>query len=204
MDWATDIIRAEVKPGFRCVDVGANTGETACEMIRAGAAWVLCIEPNAAFCQQLVEYLEGCPYRLVQAALADGRMVGEWYTVIDPSNPVNGCLTTSPCGDPVQLSTLDACVGGEHPIHFIKIDVEGMEWRVIEGARCTIEKDRPLVLFETRREFECGRLPTFPRLEQMFLDRDYRLFDWNGNRRPANGVDDWGWNTLAIPVEKAQ
>jgi FkbM family methyltransferase len=34
----------------------------------------------------------------------------------------------------------------------IKIDAEGSEYRILQGALCTLQKNRPLVLFESRRD----------------------------------------------------
>ena len=47
---------------------------------------------------------------------------------------------------PIAVRTIDSMDLGT--ISFIKIDVEGYELPVIEGARQTIERDRPLILVE--------------------------------------------------------
>lgn len=51
----------------------------------------------------------------------------------------------------VQVKTLDDVIPQEHPIHFIKIDVEGGEFGVLKGARQILKRYHPIVLFE------CGK-----------------------------------------------
>lgn len=48
----------------------------------------------------------------------------------------------------VQLKTLDEIWPEEKPLHLIKIDVEGGEWGVLAGGLKTLEKWKPVVIFE--------------------------------------------------------
>ncbi len=48
----------------------------------------------------------------------------------------------------VTLKTLDAIIPASTPILLIKIDVEGAEYAVLEGALQTIARCRPIILFE--------------------------------------------------------
>ena len=43
---------------------------------------------------------------------------------------------------------LDDVLPNESTVHFIKIDVEGAEFDVLKGAKQTLLKNKPLVLFE--------------------------------------------------------
>lgn len=47
---------------------------------------------------------------------------------------------------PVETRTMDACAFSN--VGFIKIDVEGFEMQVLEGARGTIARDKPTLLIE--------------------------------------------------------
>jgi FkbM family methyltransferase len=48
----------------------------------------------------------------------------------------------------VELRRMDDALPDEAPIHFIKIDVEGAELEVLEGAVKTIQRYKPCILFE--------------------------------------------------------
>ena len=48
----------------------------------------------------------------------------------------------------IELRTLDACVGADETVGLIKIDVEDHEHAVLVGARQTILRCRPIVVFE--------------------------------------------------------
>lgn len=51
----------------------------------------------------------------------------------------------------VELKTLDELIPADEKIHFIKIDVEGGEFGVLNGAKSLLERNKPIILFE------CGK-----------------------------------------------
>ena len=75
-------------------------------------------------------------------------------------------------------------------ICFIKIDVEGHEEDVIEGARETIARDRPCLLIEIEERHNPGG---FSRIERRLSALDYEGFYFErGKRRPARAFDGAG------------
>jgi hypothetical protein len=48
----------------------------------------------------------------------------------------------------VRTARLDDLVPPEVPVHFIKIDVEGGEFQVLQGALETVRRNRPFIVFE--------------------------------------------------------
>ncbi len=48
----------------------------------------------------------------------------------------------------VEVKKLDDILSENENIHFVKIDVEGNEMAVLKGAKKTLNKDKPLILFE--------------------------------------------------------
>ena len=48
----------------------------------------------------------------------------------------------------VQTNTLDNCIPSCIKIDFIKIDVEGAEMKVLQGAKKILSKDHPIIVFE--------------------------------------------------------
>jgi len=77
----------------------------------------------------------------------------------------------------VDVVSLDSF--GLERLDLLKIDVEGMELKVLEGAAKLIEQYRPAILFEALK----GQQDP---LKQFFWQRDYRLYDYLHN-------------TLAVP-----
>lgn len=81
----------------------------------------------------------------------------------------------------LDMVRLDDCLPSGHPCRFMKIDVEGAEMLVLEGARQTIERDLPIIHFEMGsiclKEF--GAAPTD--IWAFFTARKYVLTDILGN-----------------------
>lgn len=62
-------------------------------------------------------------------------------------------------------------------IGFIKIDVEGHEFKVLEGSKKLLEKDKPVLLIEINKDHSSDVKETFNYLK----DLDYEVFYYNGN-----------------------
>ena len=82
--------------------------------------------------------------------------------------------------DLVQKIPID--VLGLTRVDFIKIDVEGMELEALEGARKTIERDRPSLLVETIKSDR-------ERLRTWMLDHGYRVVDVGANALALHNSD---------------
>ena len=70
----------------------------------------------------------------------------------------------------------------------MKIDVEGHELEVLEGALETLKKNRPMLILEATRKQE--------EIASLFRAIDYQLIDIEG--KP---IDSLQFNTLALPRE---
>lgn len=84
---------------------------------------------------------------------------------------------------PTPVETIDAWVArdGIERLAFVKVDVEGFEPSVVEGAAATIERDRPSLLLEIedRRLVRYGRMTAAGFLEQLTTRwPDYRMYTW--------------------------
>ncbi|MEI6035608.1 MAG: FkbM family methyltransferase [Verrucomicrobiae bacterium] len=133
---------AHFKPGMTFVDVGANVGLYTALAIRAGAGAVLAIEPHAeafGFLRKTVAAnVPACPVFLENAAA--GREPGELALYSNPDNKGDNRLYPDPmlsgC-QMVKVETLDALCASRRvtSIDFLKIDVQGAEMLVLEGAR---------------------------------------------------------------------
>ena len=94
---------------------------------------------------------------LFPMALSDQKSVSHFNWVT--TNPALSGLRKRPYPDyhrekqiEVETDLLDHLIDPAIPISLIKIDVEGAEWQVLHGAVQTIQKSKPLILFE------CGKL----------------------------------------------
>ena len=97
----------------------------------------------------------------------------------------------------IDALNLDRC-------KLIKADVEGMELRVLLGAKKTIKRLRPFLFVENDREANSASLI------QQLLEWDYRVFRHNSPlfdpinayRNPVNIFEDWeSTNLLAVPSQ---
>ena len=57
---------------------------------------------------------------------------------------------------PVSSVRLDDAIAGERRVDFIKLDVEGGELAALAGAKATILREKPMILFECGSEYEPG------------------------------------------------
>lgn len=149
-----------LKPKMSVIDIGANVGYftlLACKAVGRGGT-VLAFEPepgNFALLEKniaLNEYPQARPFAL---ALADRKGTVRLFT--DRANLGNPSLAAGnvpPSADSVEVSTvaLDDLLAGQEdlPARFdlIKMDAQGAEALVIEGAIELLKRDRPTLLIE--------------------------------------------------------
>ena len=153
------------------IDIGANVGTITMFMISQGAKKIYSFEPGPLFrdlndnliMNNLQEKVDA-----LQLGLSDTETKLKWAE--DQNNKGNAHLIENfdqldltkhrtNFGDKsllkeVNVSTLDKYFSGENSLKkldFIKIDVEGLEWKVIKGGKELIKKFRPIIVAETHR-----------------------------------------------------
>ena len=129
------------------VDVGAHIGNHTLFFSAILGARTLAIEPNPAALAVLRANIEtngmNKLVEILPAAL--GAVAGEGTIVSgDPSNTGAARIEIGDAGD-IPVMRLDDIVG-DHHVHLIKIDVNGMEADVLCGAAETIARCRPKLL----------------------------------------------------------
>ena len=77
----------------------------------------------------------------------------------------------------VPLTTLDEDLSGVPSISLLKIDCEGFEFDVLQGARCLIKRHAPLLFLEVHPTL-LGRFGHSVEEVQEFLKRHYHLEFW--------------------------
>jgi FkbM family methyltransferase len=129
------------------IDIGAHNGDTCTDFVDKFKR-VYAFEPNPESIKDIPNTIKKFPFAL-------GNKKEELVLTI-PDNGYNnnkhGSIVRHQSGIrqySVSVKTLDGFEFKE--VDLIKIDVEGMELEVLEGAIHTIMKWRPVVLFENKR-----------------------------------------------------
>src|SRR5262245_47847675 len=145
-----------VTPGDIVLDAGANVGVSAAEALACGAARVICVEPEQSLCRRLK----------VLASVSQGRLIIWNYALGAKEDTAELLLSvTHNQGHTISLemkelfphifdgtlqkvrvTTVDRIL--EHMRSTIwKLDVEGAEVDVIRGAKATLGRSPPRVIF---------------------------------------------------------
>jgi len=161
-DWFEDevhFVRRLLKPGERALDVGANVGMYALSMAtRVGAQGrVWAFEPapaTATLLQASKEANRLSQLTIEQVALSDRGGTTSFF--ISPDSELNS-LHADAVGSvgqriEVELSTLDDAAErlGISNIQFVKLDAEGEERAILDGARALLAREEPLVMYELK------------------------------------------------------
>jgi len=147
------------RPDTTVFDVGANLGLMAIPVLHAcGSCRVVSFEPSPNSLSFLRQTMSGASFGdrwvLVEKALSDkpGELA---FTIGRPEDALfegfkSGDRIDQPRTIPVTVSTLDDEWRGlgKPPVSAVKIDVEGAELQVLDGARAMLADQRPAVLVE--------------------------------------------------------
>lgn len=141
-----------LEPGSDCVDVGANRGLVLTEIVaRAPHGRHVAFEPLPELAQELTASFPGVDVH--RAALSDRVGRREFVRVVDDpgwsgfrERPVPGADRVERIQ--VEVERLDDALPADMRPVLVKIDVEGAELEVLEGARRTLTEHRPVVVFE--------------------------------------------------------
>jgi FkbM family methyltransferase len=193
--WITQYIAAQVRPGMRVVDIGANVGYYTLLMadLVTDNGQVVAFEPNLRL-QSLLRQsinINGYANRVhLRGEAVAGRSGCELTFAIPRTDPKNGHLVTDAKNDfdpqhyrleTVLTITLDDADLGR--IDFIKIDAEGAESAIWTGMQRTIAANPEMTVL---LEFKANRWPEW----SAFLDDLNRLgfalrhVDFDGQIKP--------------------
>lgn len=146
------LLQRLLRPGQSVADVGANLGYYALLFAAAvgPAGRIACIEPEPDNLTELRRNLEG--NRLRQAEIFPVA-VGASSGTVSLRAGINGAVAEDGSGEiQVPLRTLDELLAGRR-VDFIKIDVEGYEGQVLDGAVRLLETQRPTLFVEIHPGF---------------------------------------------------
>lgn len=182
-----DLFKRILKKGFYAFDVGANIG---CHTLILSSlvgenGKVIAIEPHPKIFERLIKNLSInriTNVKALQCALSDISGNSILYSVAErnPNKGISslGFLPGNQNKIQVQCKTLDEIMVEENisKLDIIKIDVEGYEYNVLIGAKNTIKKFRPYILFEYD-EIIWNRVSNdFNSVKIFFLELNYSLY----------------------------
>ena len=156
---------AFLKPGAVAIDIGANLGEWTIPQARAVGAGgqVLACEPAPLAAKSREATLRANALRqaeVIRCALGDHDGRAEFTVpVVTSARTDSGTARLGAAGPgeealSVRLSRLDSLLAEREVgwVELIKIDVEGHEKQVLDGAEATLGRFRPTLVIETGHE----------------------------------------------------
>lgn len=197
MVWATgefekhtsDLLRALLVPGDTVLDVGANVGYFTLLAARAvgPTGQVHAFEPVPDTRAELDRNVALNQFRQVVVhpeALADAD--GEATIFLGPASQ-RGIAALRPLAEQsgklsIRTACLDRLLSGVRPVALAKIDVEGAEYRVLQGMRGCLERDRPDLVVEICDEYLQGMGASAAAVADLLAERGYRMYgmDYDG------------------------
>lgn len=160
-DLASAVVAA-VNQGDVCYDVGAYRGFFSGVFALAGAGEVIAFEPfpdNYAQLQRLAASNPQLPLRLERIALGREEGLAEFNVMPDSSMGKlagSSFQTDAPRASVLQvpLRTIDGLISenGYPPPQIMKIDVEGTEADLLQGAMKTLQTVRPILFIEAHSQ----------------------------------------------------
>lgn len=148
-----EIIARVASDDSRFVDIGAHRGAILEVMVReAPQGSHFAFEPLPGYAERLAERFPDVDIRSLALADAPGELAfthvldAPAYSGLRDRADAPAGLTTETIT--VRVSTLDDELDADAVVDLIKIDVEGAELQVLQGARRTLETWKPYVVFE--------------------------------------------------------
>lgn len=148
------VIQRCLKSNSNCIDVGCHEGEVLEIMLKhAPDGQHFGFEPIPEFFQNLEKkFPKNCQFH--QIGLSNKKGTSTFNHVI--SNPGYSGIKKRRYDKPneedtsitINIDLLDNILPKNLKIDFVKIDVEGAEWLVMDGAKKTIKTHRPTIVFE--------------------------------------------------------
>lgn len=203
-----DAIAQWVTPGDCFWDVGANVGVAsfaAASRVGPGGA-VLAIEPDVSLCSLLQQSRSRAgaaeaAVDILPVAVADKIGIsrfsisshGTTANALDGFGRMGGVKSIRV----VPTFTLDWLLQHFRKPNVVKVDVEGAEWLVLQGASQLLASCRPILLCEVGSEVMdpvCGLL----------RERNYRLYDMASPAAARVARERIAGDVLALPAERAE
>jgi FkbM family methyltransferase len=147
--------------GWRvCLDIGSNIGQWTRPLAKRFHS-VICFEPNPNFRECFKRNITQTNVVLWPYGLSDKEHQAQ--------QEFNSTVLKKGEGE-IKCRTLDSF--GLTNVDFVKIDVDGFEVPLLEGARETLSKNTPVINIEMKRD---KRMETVKQAEQILWDLGYQF-----------------------------
>lgn len=164
-------MRMRLSAGDLVVDAGANVGNHTMYLAAVVGCNVVAFEPNTELAEALRSSLDlnALNGKVDVRELGLGRQAGRGhFTKIMPDNL--GAQSITGGDGPLQIAPLDT-IDFPAQVKALKVDVEGMELDVLEGAAGLVQRDRPIVYVE------CADQASFRQVHQWMTAKNYGYWD---------------------------
>jgi FkbM family methyltransferase len=152
---ANKILHRLLDKDSNCIDIGCNTGDFLIPILKlAPKGYHLAFEPIPRLAHRLRKRFPNIDIKEIALSDHEGETIF-WYVVNAPALSslqkqswnihIPDAITEAL---KVKVEKLDDIVNKQVKIHFIKLDVEGTELQVFNGAKQTLKAHRPYILFE--------------------------------------------------------
>ena len=190
-DAFTNAVKKGVKDDKSVVfDVGSNVGGFAHTFLLEGYSKVHLFEPSPCMLdgskKRLAEFGDRCVFNQVGVSdqkghLKNVRLLMSWVMCGDGQKidlPVSpGALELQPTTFDTELITLDEYCENIDRMDLLKIDVEGYEYKVLQGAANTIEKFKPIILLELSLFVDKIEKDSIPKFIDHIYSLEYDVYD---------------------------
>lgn len=182
--YETELMRSQINSKSVCVDVGANIGYYTL-LMASRAKRVFAFEPDKECFEILEKNVKANNLKnvvLINKAASNKR--GKKYLVKDCDNLGNSKIIETrneKLATRVLADTLDNVLVNEQYISLIKIDTQGWETEVIEGAKKIIKSDKPTLFLEyTPVEYSNKKMINFLKntYKNIFSINDFKDVPW--------------------------
>lgn len=187
----TEFLKTVLRPDDVFLDIGANCGAlTLVAASRIQTGHIYAFEPAPVISlrlQQNIQSNPGLSDRVTVVPLGIGPTRGELFYQEDLNFRGNGSLFNQ--GDTrVEVWTLDEWIHVHDipKVNVIKVDVEGMEYGIFLGSKALLNRDHPLIYFETMPNNLTGKSHTITDIYQYLSELGYRIVNPS---QPSKAVD---------------
>jgi FkbM family methyltransferase len=187
-----------------CIDIGANHGKFLQQMLfLAPCGRHIAFEPIPELAEELRRRFANA--RIESLALSDSNGTATFFRIVG-DEAFSGFSDRQFAGSSnvkqfeVRTARLDDVIPDDYAPSFIKIDVEGAEYLVLDGATATLKRHRPTIWFEHGADSSSYLGATSTQIWDLLHTLGYRIFDSDGGGpilRADFGADKRIWSFVA-------